>query len=59
METTIQEILFDLIDIADQNPHLMDLRIEGFEEFKTLGEFVAEQKMKVEQLEAEISCLYL
>lgn len=54
MIVTIQEVLFDLIDLAEQNPHLMDLRIEGFQEFKTLGEFVAEQRMKIEQMEEAV-----
>ncbi len=52
MKTTIQEVLFDLIDLAEQNPDLLDLRIEGFGEFETLGEFIEEQKMKIEQLES-------
>lgn len=51
MKTTIQEVLFDLFDIMNSNPHLMHLKIEGFEEFDTLGEFITEQRMKMEHLE--------
>lgn len=51
MKTTIQEVLFDLFDIVNNNPHLMHLKIEGFEEFDTLGEFITEQRMKMEHLE--------
>ena len=52
MLTTTQEVLFDLIDLADNNPELMELPIEGFEEFETFGEFIAEQRMKLELIEA-------
>lgn len=54
MKTTIQEVLFDLIDLADNNPELLALPIEGFEEFDTLGDFIDEQRMKMVMLEEGI-----
>lgn len=54
MLTTIQEVLFDLIDLADNNPEMMCLKIEGFGEFETLGEFIQEQREKMEDLEEEV-----
>ena len=53
MITTIQEVLFDLIDLAENNPEMMGLKIDGFSEFDTLGEFIQEQREKMEDLEEE------
>ena len=53
MKTTIQEALFDLIDLAENNPEMMNLKIVGFSEFETLGEFIQEQREKMEDLEEE------
>ena len=53
MITTIQEVLFDLIDLAENNPEMMNLKIDGFSEFDTLGEFIQEQREKMEDLEEE------
>lgn len=52
MKTTIQEVFFDLTDLLENNPHLENLVIEGAAEFSTLGEFIAEQREKLEALEA-------
>lgn len=51
MLTSVQEVLFDLTDLLESNPHLMTVKIEGFNEFDTLGEFLQEQKAKVQYIE--------
>lgn len=51
MITTIQEVYFDLVDLVENNPDLMNLKIQGFEEFATLGDFVDEQRAKMTYLE--------
>lgn len=48
--TTIQEIFFDLCDLLDSG-QIDGIKLEGFEEFETLREFIEEQKMKIEQVE--------
>lgn len=55
MQTTIQEIYFDLCDLIEENENLLSLKIEGFGEFETLGEFLEEQKAKIAWLEDEIT----
>lgn len=47
--TIVQEILFDMFDLRENNK---DRRIAGFEEFSTLHEFLADQIAKLEALEA-------
>jgi hypothetical protein len=54
MLTTVQEIYFDLCDLLENND-LNDIKIEGFSEFETLGEFLEEQKAKVGWLEDELT----
>ena len=49
MITTVQEVLFDLIDLLDNND--LTQKINGFEEFSNLREFILEQKTKMEELE--------
>lgn len=51
MITSVQEVLFDLSDLLESNPHLMTVKIEGFNEFDTLGEFLLEQKSKMQYIE--------
>lgn len=51
MQTTLQEIFFDLCDLLDSG-QIDDIQLEGFDEFETLREFIEEQKNKIEQLEA-------
>jgi hypothetical protein len=55
MQTTIQEIYFDLCDLIEENENLLSLKLEGFSEFETLGEFLEEQKAKIAWLEDEIT----
>ena len=55
MLTTIQEIYFDLCDLLENNEALANIKIEGFSEFDTLGEFLEEQKTKVSWLEDELA----
>lgn len=51
MLTTVQEILFDIIDLVDENEELMNTKITGFDEFETLGEFLQEQREKLSEME--------
>ena len=56
MLTTIQEIYCDLCDLLENNEEaLANIKIEGFSEFETLGEFLEEQKTKVSWLEDELA----
>jgi hypothetical protein len=48
--TTIQEVYFDLEDLQ-QNNYLKGVKVEGFEEFKNMQEFIDEQVMKLNYLE--------
>lgn len=50
MQTTLQEIFFDLCDLLDSG-QIDDIKLDGFEEFETLREFIEEQKAKIESLE--------
>jgi len=48
-QTTLQEIYFDLCDLLNSG-QIDDFIISGFQEFKTLREFIEEQKTKLENL---------
>ena len=48
--TTIQEVYFDLEDLQTNN-YLKAIKIEGFEEFDNLREFIDEQISKLNYLE--------
>lgn len=54
MLSTIQEMYFDITDLIENNEELLDLKIEGFAEFETLGEFLEEQRTKVSGIEDEL-----
>jgi hypothetical protein len=48
--TTIQEVYFDLEDLQ-QNNYLKAVKVEGFEEFKNMQQFIDEQISKLNYLE--------
>jgi hypothetical protein len=48
--TTIQEVYFDLEDLQ-QNNYLKGVKVEGFEEFKNMQQFIEEQISKLNYLE--------
>ena len=48
--TTIQEVYFDLEDLQ-QNNYLKGIKVEGFEEFDNLRDFIDEQISKLNYLE--------
>ena len=48
--TTIQEVYFDLEDLQ-QNNYLKGVKVEGFEEFNNLRDFIDEQISKLNYLE--------
>lgn len=53
---TLQEIMFDMIDIIETNEeNLKDIKIEQYSEFETLMEFLIEQRDKLQALEAEVN----
>jgi len=45
----VQEVYFDLCDVLDHNE--MDDRIDGFQEFDSLRDFMYEQKAKLSRIE--------
>ena len=48
-QTALQEIFYDLCDLIDENEDKLSLiKIEGFDEFENLLEFLQEQKTKFE-----------
>ena len=49
-KTLVQEVYFDLCDAIDKGD-LYDYPIQGFDEFATILEFLAEQKSKLERIE--------
>lgn len=51
--TKIQEVYFDLCDLETNN-NLKLIKIEGFQEFENLYEFIKEQKLKIAELELMI-----
>ena len=48
--TTIQEVYFDLEDLQTNN-YLKGVKIEGFEEFDNMRDFIDEQISKLNYLE--------
>lgn len=46
----VQEVYFDLSDIGYENN--LKKKINGFEEFNTLEDFIVEQRQKVAQIES-------
>lgn len=48
--TTIQEVYFDLEDLQKNN-YLKGVKVEGFEEFDNLRDFIDEQISKLTYLE--------
>lgn len=55
--TTIQEVYFDLEDLG-QNNYLKGIKIDGFEEFDNLQEFIEEQISKLNYLENHFKQLH-
>lgn len=55
--TTIQEVYFDLEDLG-QNNYLKGIKIEGFEEFDNLRDFIEEQISKLNYLENHFKQLH-
>ena len=51
---TLQEVFFDLTDLIDSG-QVYGIDIDGFQEFKTLVEFLQEQKEKIALLETMIT----
>ena len=47
--TLVQEVYFDLCDVLDHNE--MDDRLDGFQEFDTLRDFMYAQKDKLSRIE--------
>ena len=45
----VQEIYFDFCDILDHNE--LEMKLDGFQEFDDLREFILEQKHKISQIE--------
>lgn len=50
---TLQSVYFDLCDLINANPSLMKKKIEGLQEFDTLGEFLQYQKEQLEIVEVD------
>jgi hypothetical protein len=50
LKTKVQEVYFDICDAIDKG-NLYDVRIDGFDEFKTVLEFLQEQKVKLAEIE--------
>ena len=51
--TIVQEIYFDLCDLINSG-QIDDIAIRDFQEFKTLKEFLEEQRNKIEEIEADL-----
>lgn len=47
----LQSVIFDLYDLIYSNPSTKNTKIEGLQEFKTLGEFLEYQKNQLEAVE--------
>jgi hypothetical protein len=52
--TLTQEVYFDLLDLLNNNPKLQGMKIEGFEEFKNLTDFIDEQTRKLMVIESDL-----
>ena len=50
LKAKVQEVYFDICDAIDEG-NLYDVRIDGFDEFKTVLEFLQEQKVKLAEIE--------
>lgn len=50
LKTKVQEVYFDICDAIDEG-NLYDVRIDGFDEFNTVLEFLQEQKVKLAEIE--------
>jgi len=55
--TTVQEVYFDLLDL-DKNNYLKGIKLEGFNEFTNMRDFVDEQIMKLNYLENHMKTLF-
>jgi len=55
--TTVQEVYFDLLEL-DKNNYLKGIKLEGFNEFTNMRDFVDEQVMKLNYLENHMKTLF-
>ena len=55
--TTVQEVYFDLLDL-DKNNYLKGIKLEGFNEFTNMSDFLDEQIMKLNYLENHMKTLF-
>ena len=55
--TTVQEVYFDLLDL-DKNNYLKGIKLEGFNEFTNMSDFIEEQIMKLNYLENHMKTLF-
>jgi hypothetical protein len=53
MISKLQEIYFDICDLLNV-AEVNHIKLKTFQEFKTMQEFLQEQKRKLEELETEI-----
>jgi len=54
---TVQEIYFDLVDL-EKNLYTKGIKLDGFEEFDNLFDFVNEQISKLNYLEDHMKTLF-
>ena len=55
--TTVQEVYFDLEDLGNSN-YLKGIKVEGFDEFNNMRDFIDEQIMKLNYLEQHMKTLF-
>ena len=55
--TTVQEVYFDLLEL-DKNNYLKGIKLEGFNEFTNMSDFIEEQIMKLNYLENHMKTLF-
>ena len=55
--TTVQEVYFELLEL-DKNNYLKGIKLEGFNEFTNMRDFVDEQVMKLNYLENHMKTLF-
>jgi len=55
--TTVQEVYFDLLDL-NKNNYLKGIKLEGFNEFTNMSDFLDEQIMKLNYLENHMKTLF-
>jgi hypothetical protein len=53
---TIQEVYFDLVDL-DKHTYLKGIKLEGFNEFDNMSDFIEEQISKINYLENHLKTL--